>query len=121
MAPAIEKKVGIATSFLMEEMTQDLVYATPICTGYAGASWYVTPDNEKEGNDVKYLGDDVNCLHQYPKKTISVPRYNKIHSNWFIVNFANYIGFLNEGGSKQQDVGWIQDIVKKHSLKGLSL
>ena len=124
--PSITRMVGKKTAQLVQNMTQELIDTTPYCTGFAANSWYATPNAVKSKNDYIYLGDDVECLGQMPRKQIDLSGYDKIYGEWFVVNLAPYIRELNEGSSKKvapghPDVGWIEDIVMKHSLKGVNV
>ena len=118
--PAVTKMTGKKTSEFIESLTQELIDTTPVCTGYAQASWYATPQAVKTKNEVAYPGNWVKCDGRIPRKEINLTRYDKIYGEWFIVNLAPYISDLNEGSSKQRDVGWIEDIITKHALKGLN-
>jgi len=120
--PLVTNLIGKRTAALVQDMTQELINNTPVCTGYAQASWYASPGAVISKNTVTYLGDYVPCLGQIPIKIINLSKYNKIYHQWFVVNLAPYIEGLNEGTSKKQpNTGWIDDIVFKYSLKGLGL
>jgi hypothetical protein len=101
----------------VEDLANDLISNTPVCTGYARASWYVTPQIPKIINDVKpidFKGTTKKCIGQIPKKTINLRKYKRNFSLWYIVNLAPYIKKLNEGSSKKAPPGFIDDIIFKH-------
>ena len=100
----------------VENLANDLIDATPVCTGYARASWYVTPGIPKSVNDVAPVkqSDGKKCIGQIPKKTISLSRYKGNFGQWYIVNLAEYIKPLNDGSSKKAPPGFIDDIIFRH-------
>jgi hypothetical protein len=88
---------------------QDLVNTTPVKTGKARASWFVSP-----GFPItKELPDGI-----YAKPTApDLGQYNPRHTRWLISNTAPYIEKLNRGSSKQAPAGFIQSAIYRNLIK----
>lgn len=115
--------IGVKQKAFMEQLWLDLVDATPVCTGYARASWFATPGIPKTKNPNGYRATTWDCkiLYSYPDRP-NLAKYKRNFSSWYIVNLAPYMEELNTGVSKQHGAnyaGWINDIVSKNVTKAV--
>lgn len=113
--------IGVKQKMFVYQLWYDLVYATPVCTGYARASWFATPGIPKTKNPNKPRPSTWDCQIIYdPPKPPELEKYTKNFSVWYIVNLAPYMEELNTGVSKKgygNYAGWINDIISKHVSK----
>jgi len=117
--------IGVRQVNLIGAMWFDLVEATPVCTGYARGSWFVTTGIVKSKNPLGRRADTDECkrLYDYPTYPEVLYKYSKPGARkvttWYIVNLAPYMEILNTGTSKKKAAnyqGWINDIVSKHVI-----
>ncbi|RLF44886.1 MAG: hypothetical protein DRN17_03605 [Thermoplasmata archaeon] len=125
--------IGVRDARMMGSLWWSLVDATPVCTGYARASWFVTtgivksrnPNTPRPKIGKKAEGGwdckEVYDLPEYPEVIYkyTAPGARKA-SVWYIVNLAPYMEILNTGTSKKKSAnhaGWINNIVAQHVIK----
>lgn len=100
------------------DLWNDLVDNTPVCTGYARASWFISPVQPRKKNPNGKRDPEAYCRVQYPRPfSPNLTKYKRNYTRWFIVNLAPYIEDLNNGSSRQADAGWVNDIVARNISK----
>ncbi len=111
--------VDVRKNKFVEDLFNELVEKTPVCTGYARASWYATPGIPKTKNDIKPK-KVKGCTVVYPKAKLNLSKYKKKWTYWYITNLAPYAQKLEEGHSAQAPANWIKDTVAKHIIEANS-
>lgn len=100
----------------------ELVDHTPVCSGKAAYSWFVSPNSPitKDRLPAPPIPDDE-CVRIYvdprsegryrggPK--VYFPEYTRNYTKWFINNPVDYIGDLNDGKSDKAPMGFIQQAI----------
>lgn len=95
-------------NFLLDTW-QDLVDTTPVDTGKARASWFISPG-------IPHTKELIPGF--YPKPILpKLERFKKNYKQWYIANTAPYIGKLNNGYSKQAPAGFIQTAIQRNIAK----
>ena len=86
------------------EVWNGLVDVTPVDTGKARASWFITPGFPA----TKELPDGIYSRPQEP----DLSRYSKNFTRWLIANTAHYLKYLNDDGhSKQAPAKFVESTV----------
>ena len=94
-------------NFLMSAW-KDLVDYTPVISGKARASWFISPN-------LPHSKELPTGTHGYPTPP-NLDKYKRNFSVWYIANTAPYMSKLNEGGSTQLggQEGWIDAIILRN-------
>lgn len=87
----------------------DLVDTTPVKTGKARASWFISPGfpfsrEIPDGNYARPIEPDL-------------AKYSTKHTRWLISNTAPYIESLNRGSSRKAPAGFVQSAIYKNLIK----
>lgn len=91
--------------FLLDTWNE-LVDATPVLTGKARASWFLSPGFPKTIE----LPDGVYGRPVEP----NLAQYKRNHTRWLIANTAPYIAQLNAGNSRQAPAGFVNRIIARN-------
>jgi len=101
--------VDVHTKDFLYDLWFELVELTPVDTGRARASWYVTGGAPKR----VVLPDGQ---YDFPSPP-DLDKYKRNYTKWFVSNTAPYIEFLNAGHSRQAPSGFIQQAIAKVTLR----
>lgn len=105
----ISKLVNVQSrQFLLDTWT-DLVNTTPVKTGKARASWFISPG-------APTTRELASGTYGYPE-TPNLDKYKRNWTKWYITNTAPYIQFLNAGHSQQAPVGFIELAIQKNIIR----
>ena len=104
---------------VLVELWKNLSYEyTPVCSGYAAANWYVSPNLPRtksiHGEPPEWQEDFKGCVKSYsPNKQAQadVLKYTKKYRKWYVTNTAPYISQLNEGYSKKAPAKFVEAAV----------
>lgn len=88
---------------IAQRVFEELVNTTPVDTGFARANWVVGV-NMLNAPRIKYGP-------QYPPPKYMGPIKTRTQDEWVISNFAHYIGYLNEGHSRQAPAGFVEKAI----------
>ena len=106
VAKVISEVVEATNREFLMDTWQELVDATPVKTGKARASWFVSPN-------LPHLKELPDAHYPYPAPP-DLNRYTRNFSLWYIANTAHYIGQLNRGSSRQAPAGFVDTIIKRN-------
>jgi hypothetical protein len=107
---ALDKFVGEVVKMVTLEITDDLITATPVDTGWARANW--VPSIGSPVSSPSGTRENVSpALQQAGLATVAVG-YKLSAGQVFISNNVPYIGALNGGSSPQAPAGFVQDSIK---------
>jgi len=118
----IAELAEVKSKNVMGSIWLDLVEATPVCSGYARGSWFVTPNIPKRTNplgpppEINLDMDHCTEKYSYPSYP-NLKRYTRNFSKWYIVNLAPYVEGLNNGDSKKASSGWVEDAISARLLR----
>jgi len=69
-----QKVVSKRFNEMAMDMYSELVEATPVCTGFASASWYITPQIPKTKNENSKEGMSRDCVVQFRAKDLNLEK-----------------------------------------------
>lgn len=97
--------IEVHTTHFLHDLWSELVSTTPVKSGKARASWFVSPvkPHTKELPKGNY---------GYPERP-NLNRYKLKYKRWYLANTAPYIGKLNRGYSKQAPTGFVERAISK--------
>lgn len=118
----VEKLVDEKNREVVYDIWKEVVSWTPVCSGKAAASWFVSPGipvtKDRIPNPPWRSGDD--CVRIYDDPTLSITshkqllgKYKKNYKNWFISNPVDYIQSLNSGSSVKAPVGFVETAISR--------
>ena len=106
----VSEKMHISANLAVKKIAFDIYKGvtekTPVDTGYARASWNISPHRPNPSIETKFrFSDKSNCSHgRMGADNIQKQRVankNKEADRWFITNNVPYIVYLEAGHSKQ--------------------
>lgn len=118
--------VGVIQRKIVYNIWDELVDHTPVCSGKAAYSWFVSPNipitkdrlpnpiRPNSGEECERFYEDPRQEGRYfggPKKYF--PEYKRNFGLWHINNPVNYIDSLNRGNSLKAPIGFVQMAIDK--------
>lgn len=114
---AFEQVLSDRVKRRVDYLANRLIDATPVCTGYARASWKVKPNVAETDNDTPEPDRKAGCQEQIPRPVVDLTKYKRPIFVWYVSNLAPYIQDLEHGSSKKANPGWIRDTATAAALK----
>lgn len=104
---------------LSVEITEIIVVANPVDTGFSRARWFLNIGDEAEdnGNELDNFDPDSDVALEEGEQQLRISEiesfYRLVDGPIYITNHTPYIGFLNDGSSAQAPSGFVQRSIQK--------
>lgn len=106
----LEKDIGKIMKYAALKITQELVKATPVDTGFARASWIpsIGKPTDQVGGSPSTPSNNAQAQGQ-----ASILRYTVDQGDIYITNNVNYMEWLNLGHSEQAEHEFVEDAIAR--------